>query len=75
MATRIGSQIGDANTAKTIKADVYGALISTGAKATNEGDAVTVANQNAVKIDKGLNVTGSVFGVLAGFNGSFINFT
>ena len=61
----------DANTAKTIKADVYGALISTGAKATNEGDAVTVANQNAVKIDKGLNVTGSVFGVLAGFNGSF----
>ena len=61
----------DANTAKTIKADVYGALISTGAKATNEGKAVTVANQNSVKIDKGLNVTGSVFGVLAGFNGSF----
>ena len=61
----------EANTAKNINADVYGALISTGAKATNEGKAVTVANQNAVKIDKGLNVTGSVYGVLAGFNGSF----
>ena len=61
----------DANTAKNVNADVYGALISTGAQAANEGDAVTVANQNAVKIDKGLNVTGSIYGAFAGFNGSF----
>ena len=61
----------DSSTEKNVTADVYGALISTGATGTNEGEAVTVANQNTVKIDQGLNVTGSVYGVRAGFNGSF----
>ena len=61
----------DTSTVKNINADIYGALLSTGAQAANEGDAVTVANQNSVKVDQGLDVTGSIYGAFAGFNGSF----
>ena len=56
----------EANTAKTVNADIFGALVSTAYKAGN-----TTANQNTVTVGNGINVTGSVYGVRATNNGTF----
>ena len=60
----------DTDKAKTIGADVYGALISTGTSG-----AVTTAQGNQVKVGTGLTVNGNVYGVSATHNGNFSNNT